>query len=153
LKVNRRFGGIYHLHIQDRKRIKQDTRVKASGKQSIKVNEWISNWVSEWKIYWLNNLEWIGEIMAFLLILLTLCLTPLSISKIIGLWLRIVEWVMNNGLERMWKNGLWVIKVSAVHIPECTEENCKNLSQDSRCPDRVPNLTPFGLPLEPVCYV
>jgi hypothetical protein len=36
LKVNRRFGGTYYLHLQVEKWAEQDTRVKAGGKKRIK---------------------------------------------------------------------------------------------------------------------
>jgi hypothetical protein len=40
-----------------------------------------------------------------------------------------------------------------VNAPEGTDKNHKNLSPDSCCPDRVPNITQFGLPIEAACSV
>jgi hypothetical protein len=34
LKVNRRFGGTYRLHLQGQKEVQKETSVKAGGKQN-----------------------------------------------------------------------------------------------------------------------
>jgi hypothetical protein len=41
LKLNRRFGGTCHLHLQDRRISQATNRLKAGGKQSFQLPSWL----------------------------------------------------------------------------------------------------------------
>jgi hypothetical protein len=54
IKVNRRFGGTYRLHLQGRRITKQKTSVKAGGKQSPprKDCHLLSSWFPAWLFFY-----------------------------------------------------------------------------------------------------
>jgi hypothetical protein len=53
---------------------------------------------------------------------------------------RVIEWLMNNELERIWKETVAVcFNVLSLHFPGGTKETHENLRQVSRSPGRYFN--------------